>query len=659
MSRGEQTSPNVPRPAPEGGAEMPPRLREILDLLPVALALLDEQGRFQQTNRRLEAFLGRPGPELAGQTLEELANPEDRPLVNELVTAWRDPQRSEREIEISLRTKDGSVKRGQVAAAAFRGAQGEFRYGILAVHDLTDHQAMEDALQKSRLSFRALAALAPVGIFRTDAKSRCVYVSERWCEMTGISAEEARSDGWTKAFPEEARRQAVAGWQAALKNGQPFRMETAVLPGDAEVRWFLCQGLPERGPAGEVLGCIGTLTDITEQKGAEAQQLLLERRLQEAQRLESLGVLAGGVAHDFNNLLTGVLGNAAMARAQTGLPPESQHHLQQIEKAALRAAELCGQMLAYSGRGRFVVENLDLNRLIEELAPVLRSCLPPKVVLQLDLASGPVFVKGDASQLRQALMNLIINAGEAVGENRGLITVTSGLLHATPQYFAQTVFAPDLPEGDYVFVEVGDNGCGMARPMVKRIFDPFFSTKFVGRGLGLPAVLGIVRGHRGAIHVYTEEGRGSTFKLLFPSTEKEPEAPRAGPGPPADWRGTGTVLVVDDEELIRTLAGEVLAACGFKVLQAANGLEGLEVFRRAPSALRLVVLDLTMPVMGGLEVFRELRRDRPDLPVLLISGFAEQEALQGFGGRKLDGFLQKPFTPQALVAKVASILEPA
>ena len=253
-------------------------------------------------------------------------------------------------------------------------------------------------------------------------------------------------------------------------------------------------------------------------------------------------------------------------------------------------------------------------------------------------------------------MSLVINAAEAIGEKSGLVSINTGVIYASRTYFAQTVFAPELPEGDYVYVEISDNGCGMSLETQKKIFDPFFSTKFVGRGLGLPAVLGIVRGHKGAIHVYSEEGRGSTFKILLPCAQKRLEEPVVrAPAEPV-WRGSGTILVVDDEELIRTVAQMMLQSFGFEVLVAKGGQEALELFREKAGEVTLVLLDLTMPGMDGVQTFRELRTLKADVPVLLMSGFNEVEAVNRFAGRGLAGFLQKPFRPEILRAKLQDIL---
>ncbi len=411
-----------------------------------------------------------------------------------------------------------------------------------------------------------------------------------------------------------------------------------------------------------ILSLVQDVTDriVGEQSGRKvaAERQALERKLQEAQKLESLGVLAGGIAHDFNNLLTGVLGNASLARMD--LPPESpvQPLLEQIEAAALRAADLCKQMLAYSGKGRFVVQRLDLNAVIEDTTRLLQVSISKRAVLKFSLADGLPTVLGDATQLRQVVMNLVINASEAIGEKSGFISITTGLTRADRAYLAGTFYAPNLPEGDYLYLEIADNGGGMPPDVQARIFDPFFTTKFTGRGLGLAAVLGIIRGHKGALKVFSEASWGTTFKILLPCAEGQAEFLRVEKPASADWRGAGLALVVDDEETVRVTTARMLEACGFSTRLADNGRTGVEEFSATPDVIKLVVLDLTMPHMDGAEAFHKIIALRPDACVLLMSGFNEQEAIARFTGKGLAGFIQKPFTLFSLREKLLQIFTP-
>lgn len=404
----------------------------------------------------------------------------------------------------------------------------------------------------------------------------------------------------------------------------------------------------------------GFIRDLTERRQAEAQRRQIERKLQETQKLESLGVLAGGIAHDFNNLLTGILGNASLARL--GLHPTSAlvPALARIEEAAHRAADLCRQMLAYSGRGRFVVQPLDLNQLVEDTTHLLRLSISKNCELRFHLAPRLPAVKADATQMRQIIMNLVINASEAIADRNGVITLTSGVTQVDAAHLAGFRHPGEAAPGAYTFLEVSDNGCGMDADTLDLIFDPFFTTKFTGRGLGLAAVLGIIRGHGGALDVSSEPSRGSTFRLLLPCapSEIEPAAPVI-PDRPASWRGRGTVLVVDDEEPVRHTLGSILESLGFSVVFAADGREGLEKYRAEPACYAGVLLDLSMPHLGGEETFRELRQLNPAVKVILMSGFNQQEAVSHFTGQGLAGFVQKPFTVEGIAAVVRGVFEPS
>ena len=392
-------------------------------------------------------------------------------------------------------------------------------------------------------------------------------------------------------------------------------------------------------------------------KRDEADKLEFARRLQETQKLESLGILAGGIAHDFNNLLTVILGNANLARLEVPDSAKARQFIGRIETTALRAAELCKQMLAYSGKGIFVVRRLDLSQLVEQTTELLQLSISKKVRLQLDLARGLPPILADATQLQQILMNLVINASDAIGTGEGLIQLRSGLIRVDQAALRTFSPATDILEGEYVFLEVSDNGSGMSPEVRDKIFDPFFSTKFTGRGLGLAAVLGIVRGHRGAITVQSEPGKGSTFRLLLPPTQGPiDEIPRPATSK-IQSKGQETILLAEDEEAVRITTAGLLTAGGFAVELAENGHVALQKFQARPDRYQAVLLDLTMANGDGEETFREIRRIRPDARVLMMSGFSPQAVLDRFAGQGLNGFIQKPFLAEELLRAIRKILD--
>ena len=396
--------------------------------------------------------------------------------------------------------------------------------------------------------------------------------------------------------------------------------------------------------------------DITAQKRAEADRATMERQLFQAQKMESLGVLAGGIAHDFNNLLMGVLGHAGLALDQLNPLHPAKHNLESIQKAGQRAADLTRQMLAYSGRGQFLVRVLDLSDQVDEMVHLLEISVPKSVLLALDLRRHLPAISVDASQLQQVIMNLVINAAEAIGEASGSITLTTGAQRLEAEALGGMRIGREADAGTFVFLEVTDTGCGIASETLERIFEPFYTTKFTGRGLGLSALMGIVRGHRGALSIQSEVGRGTSFKVYFPAQPTEASLPSPVAPEPVQ-QGGGLVLVVDDDETVRAVARQALERKGYEVLEARDGRFGVDLVKARGSEIAVVLLDMTMPHMGGQAAFQEMRQLQPELRVILSSGYSEAEAMGRFEGQGLKGFIQKPYAPRNLIAQIQAVLE--
>jgi PAS domain S-box-containing protein len=391
--------------------------------------------------------------------------------------------------------------------------------------------------------------------------------------------------------------------------------------------------------------------DITAIKRAAVERKEFERKLQDTQKLESLGLLAGGIAHDFNNILTGILGNASLASLELPLSSPVGGNLKSIQEGSRRAADLCKQLLAYSGRGFLVAENLSLNRLVEETAHLLKLSIGKKSALSFDFYPDLPAIRADETQIRQVIMNLVINASDAIGEGSGVIRLTTGVMRLERGALGESrlLGTAELTDGPYVFLEVSDTGCGMSPETQAKIFDPFFTTKFTGRGLGLSSVLGIVRSHKGALTLVSELERGTTFRLLFPLVAGETERRAEEGTSKVTWRGHGRALVVDDEESVRDTAAAMLRRLGFEVELAVDGVAGLEAFCESPDRFALVLIDLTMPRMDGRKAFTEMRKVRAELPVILMSGLNDPEGFRQFPGRETALFLQKPFGLEDLV----------
>jgi PAS domain S-box-containing protein len=510
--------------------------------------------------------------------------------------------------------------------------------------DVTARREAGEALRRSEEQKRRLIASSPDCLAELDLDGKVLFLNARGRELLEVEDDsEVLGRPWSELWPEqsqpalrEALRSACAGNDTRFQAHGPTRKGTT--------KWWDVQLTAVRDAYGWPERLLAVARDVTALERAESERRELERNLQQTQKLESLGVLAGGIAHDFNNLLTGILGNTDLLRHALPPGPPADVCLDQIERAAERAADLCRQMLAYAGKGRFVVEPVDLGALVRDTAPLLQLSISKKASLTICLAEGLPAILGDLTQLRQVLMNLVINASEALGDSEGLIAVSTSrqTVDGATLQAAHPGSAPS--EGEYVVLEVGDTGSGMDEETRRRIFEPFFTTKFTGRGLGLSAVLGIVRGHHGILQVHTAPWRGSTFRLFFPPTgqpaQERQAARRLGPS----WHGLGTVLVVDDEEPVRQVTRALIGSLGFHVVLAENGREALRKLSQHAAEVRVVLLDLTMPRLDGEQTLAELRRVAPELPVVLMSGYSERELSERFADRGLAGFLQKPFT---------------
>ena len=423
------------------------------------------------------------------------------------------------------------------------------------------------------------------------------------------------------------------------------------------------------GPTDTEIELIETMASVAsiaiERKRMEEEKAALERQVNHSQKLESLGVLAGGIAHDFNNLLMAVLGNADLALDKLSPLSPARRNIEEIEKASKRASELANQMVVYSGKGHFVIEPINAGELLDEMAHLLKVSISKKAALKYDLAKNLPTFNGDPTQIRQIIMNLITNASEAIGDRSGVIRLTTGVMKCDRAFFEETNeilyagFDDPLPEGRYVYFQVADTGCGMDAETIEKIFDPFFTTKFTGRGLGMSAVLGIVRSHRGAIMVCSEVGTGTTFKVIFRANElldRPLPAERKDQIEGSDWRARGTILIVDDEETVRAVGRGMLERIGFGVATAADGHEALKVLNAHGEEIVCVLLDLTMPHLDGEEAFSEIRRLHPGIKVILCSGYNQPDTLERLEGRGLDGFIQKPYKMGTLKAKLREVL---
>jgi two-component system cell cycle sensor histidine kinase/response regulator CckA len=535
------------------------------------------------------------------------------------------------------------------------------------IRDDTDRKRAEELLQYQMNLADAITANAAEGILLIDSEGRITFVN-RMCEaIVGWTSEELvgdllheklhcrRSDGaW---YPRED-----CPHMEVLRSGTMIRSdEDFFVHREGQLIPISCSVAPIKSDSA-IAGAVMVVRDLTQQKLAEATQRENEEALQQAQKLESIGVLAGGIAHDFNNLLTGIMGNAGLARRAmtSGRTDQAATLLGDVLAASERAADLTRQLLAYAGKGRFLILPVDLCKLVSDVSTLIRASISKKITLVIDVPEDCPLVEADRAQLQQLVMNLVINGAEAMGDEPGTLTVRVRTEHFTERRERPRAEGFPIVTGDYVRIDVSDTGVGMDTETRSRIFEPFFTTKFLGRGLGLSAALGIVRGHRGAISVRSEPGRGTTFTVLLPVERETRRAERVSGhvGVERELQGVGTILVADDEEGIRSLVANILEEAGYTVELAVDGADAIERLSRLGAGVRMVLLDLTMPRLSGEETATELRRIQPEIPIVAMSGYGDIEVMQRFSEAGVDDFLPKPFTPDQLAAKVRDILSP-
>ncbi len=523
------------------------------------------------------------------------------------------------------------------------------------VHELEVHQ-IELELQKEELEqakidvetglekYADLYDFAPVGYFTVDDTGVILAANLTGASLLGLERNRLLKHHFQIYVAPDSRAsfdhflQTVFGGRVKCACELALRQETG---NPLEVR---LEATPVASGPGKGKQCRVVMMDITERKASELARHQLEERLRQTQKQESLGVMAGGIAHDFNNILTVIMGQAELLLAKTAATEPARDSLLEILKATQRAADLSRQMLAFSGKSHLSIAPLDLTALVKEILPIAESAISKKARLSGRFSELPLVVQADAAELRQVILNLILNAAEAIGEREGTIGLATSSRHCARAFLDQHALDPALPEGRYACFEVTDTGCGMDPGVMARIFEPFFTTKFMGRGLGLAAVQGIVRGHRGVIEVRSVPGQGATFRVLLPAETMLIELVQHVDRGPNQWRGSGRVLVVDDEEMVRNLAQTMLERMGFTVLTAADGCEAVEIFEQNPEGFACVLLDLTMPRMDGREALHELRRLRPDVRVVICSGYDSQRLSHLFpAASDCLAFMHKPF----------------
>ncbi|MFN7992690.1 MAG: PAS domain S-box protein [Bryobacteraceae bacterium] len=612
------------------------RESRILNSISDSFGSLDAEWKFTHANARLGVLTGLEQPHLLGRSLWDV---------------WPELNGSaaRRELERAMRNRV-SVRSEWHSAAADRwyeiSTYPQAAGLSLFIHEITERKRAERILRDSEERLRLAPEAARMGIWTLQLPDRRVSWSPEIERILGLapgSLAQTFDAALAYVHPEDRVRVSEVITRALSQPGD-FEVEFRFQHTSGETRWMLGRGKLYPGATGEPARLAGISMDITAQKHNE-------EKLRHTQKLESLGILAGGIAHDFNNLLVGIIGNASLAAETAPVDSTARALLQEVLLAGEKAAHLTRQMLAYSGKGRFVIEPLEISSITRETQQLVHSSIPRNVDLRLDLKSDLPCVEADSGQIQQVVMNLIINAAEAIPAGRNGIVLVRTSLQSLDQQRVQAEFAgQDLAPGNYVVLEVHDTGVGMDDATRARIFEPFFTTKFVGRGLGLSAVMGIVRGHKGALTVSSSLGKGTSFRVYLPATASHRPQSR-GARPESSLKGEGCVLIVDDECAVRKLAQAALRNYGYTALGAEDGHTALDTLRRN-RPVDLVVLDLSMPGMTAHETIDRIRVGWPATRILLSSGYDEDEVLSRFENGSVAGFVQKPYTPAQLAGKV-------
>ena len=590
-------------------------------------------------------------------TWKSMIHPEDQAGVQASLDAHLEGKTPVFESEFRMRTKEGDWKwvfsRGKVNR---RDAEGR-PLRISGSHlDLSSRKAVEEQLRQSEARYRLLFERMQSGfalhelLYDADGNAtdyRFLEVNPAFEAMTGLKKDAVLGRCVKDVMP-TVNSEWLERYGRVVKTGHPERFERY---SEELKRYFdVVAYSPSPGTFATIIN------DVTHRRRDEMERIKMERQVQQAQRLESLGLLAGGIAHDFNNLLMGILGNASLLREGEPLSGAAVSGIKEIESAAKRAAELCRQLLAYAGKGRLIIEPLDLNATVREISDLLHVSISKKAIVRYHFSDGIPVIEGDASQVRQVVMNLMTNASEAIDDRSGVITVSTGAVECDALYLQHLMFSDAAQPGVYAYIEVEDTGCGMDQATRERIFDPFFSTKFTGRGLGLAAVMGIIRGHGGCLELDTRPNRGSRFRVLFPVVASEVVGAASNTGERAQLHGGGRVLLVDDDETVRVVGQSMLQKAGFDVDTAVDGRQAMQVFANHPGRYQCVILDLTMPHMDGRETLERIRETAPEQVVFISSGYAVEDIADRFDGLRFDGVIEKPYDYETLISRLASVL---
>jgi PAS domain S-box-containing protein len=522
-------------------------------------------------------------------------------------------------------------------------------------NSLRHRKLTEATLRESKERFRNLADNAPVMIVASGPDGRATFFSKTWLDFTGRTMEQEVGYGWLDNVHPEDRDRTRAEYARSFAGRRNCKIEYRLRRADGKYRSIACSGVPCLEPDGAFGGYIASCLDLTDIKSAQEEA-------SERQNLENLGMLAGGIAHDFNNLLGGTLAYSELAQMKLAEGTSPDDELRQIRAVAIRGSEIVRQLMIFAGNERGTLELVDVSSLVRDMLELLKVSISKHAVLQTSLGRGLPGVRGNAAEIRQVVMNLATNASEAIGDRDGVIRVVTESVTVSSD--SNLAGSKNLPEGDYLRLEVSDTGCGMTPGMQRKAFEPFFTTKFDGRGLGLAVVQRIVGNLGGTIHVESSVGRGTSVQILLPCVAETARTNDSSdavdtPSRESQSRMRSTILIVEDEPVLLNAVSKMLQRRGFSVIQASDGSSALELIRAHKDRIDAMLLDVTLPGATSREVFEEAERLRPDLVAILTSAYSQESATASFHGLTVDHFIRKPFQIDDLVRLLQETLSDA
>jgi len=614
------------------------KLEDILrSISPDSIAVVNRNRKITMCSGQIEAMFGIKPKSLVGQSTDKLYF--DRRIRGEKGEIANNLEKYGFHVGYATgKQNNGDTFPLEIITGAITGNKG----AVILMRDITERRKTETALRDSEARFELFMRYLPGCAFIKDADLKYIYLNSYHEKAYGWKVSDTLGKRDSDLLPQKQAELISQKDRQVISNNSDTHYITHT-ERDGESRSLLTYSFPiiPQGNGRTMIG--GVSLDITDQEKAENDRHKIEKQMLQAQKLESLGVLGGGIAHDFNNLLMGMLGHADLALTKLPADAPSRQNLEEVIVSAQRAADLANQLLAYSGEGKFIVETTDISDMVQEMSNLLKVSISKKIILNFDLNQTIPAVRCDPTQIRQVIMNLIVNASDALDSTSGEISIDTGSAHLTADNFNDTYLGSKLPDGQYVYVRISDTGIGMDEKTRLSVFDPFFTTKFAGRGLGLAAVMGIIRSHKGAIALESKLGKGTTFTFYLPASTETAKKQTSDSHNKTSWKGSGTVLVADDEESVRDVAKMMLETIGFDVIVTQDGEEAMKEFKKNPERFCSILLDLTMPKLGGIETYHEIRKTNTNIPIILSSGYNKQDEITQIQGENLPAFLKKPY----------------